>query len=174
MLPDNNVEENLSLAYATVVSSMAGYELYMLSKDWGVDAQLAEVMKVDGSVEDTGVYVSVQLKACKNTRDLGQKIAYDIKNKARNKLTKTKTNAAVPKILVVLCLDTQKSNWMKQDLSQLIVKKCAYWYYLEGMPKVPNDDHTTVLHIPKENVFSPENIQKIMNCVKTGGDLHDL
>ena len=58
--------------------------------------------------------------------------------------------------------------------NNLILKKCAYWYYLEGMGEVDDNDSTTVLHIPKTNIFSPENIQRIMSCIKDGGDLNGL
>ena len=148
--------------------------MYTLNRDWGVDAQIAEVQEINGSVEDTGVYVRIQLKASKNIRDLGDRIAYDLKNKARNKLIRRGSTTATRKILVLLCLDSRKENWVNQDLNNLILKKCAYWYYLEGMEEVDDNDSTTVLHIPKTNLFSPENIQRIMSCIRDGGDLNGL
>ena len=174
MLPDNIIEENLSIAYVKAVSSMAGYEINLPSRDWGTDVQLSEVDNNNGTIVDTGIYLRVQLKACKNTRDLGDKIAYDLKNKARNKLIQQRTSTATPIILVVLCLDPSKINWVTQDLDKLILKKCAYWCYLEGDTTVPDNENTTVLHIPKTNIFSAENVKKIMDCVKSGGDLHVL
>lgn len=173
MLPDKIIEENLSIAYVETICSMAGYEIAVHRRDWGIDLILSEVSKVGDNIISTGIYLDIQLKACINTRDNGTIISYDLKNKARNKLI-CQTNVGAPRIIIVLCLPETKEEWIDQGVDYLMLKKCAYWSYLGGQEEVPNNDSTRVLHIPKTNIFSVENIKRIMDKVKEGGDLNSL
>lgn len=101
-----------------------------------------------------------------------EEIVYDLRNKNYNDLVDT--DVGTKRILVVLLLPTDKESWINQDAESLIMKKSAYWFYLEGQDPAENEEGTTRIKIPKENLFSVENLDKIMKKIKDGGDLNNL
>lgn len=174
LLTDQKIAEEISKAYARVVAHMAGYETGEYHNDWGTDMMISEVHKVNDQFIQTGVNLIVQLKSTKNAREIGgDRISYDLENKTRNKLVYNQ-GVGSPQILVVLCLPEQKEHWAVHDVEKLVLKKCAYWYYMQGQPTVTNDNSTTVVHIPKSQTFSMENLKKIMDVVKNRGDLNSI
>ena len=73
--------------------------------------------------------------------------------------------------LVVFIMPKNKDEWLNQDINSLILKKCAYWVYLGGKPKVRDDESTTAVNIPKKNIFSVDTLNRLMTKIQNGGEL---
>lgn len=173
MLPDPDIEEALSVAYIQAICGMAGCNYSIDRKDFGTDITIKDVGKRDsGKLYDTGHNVIVQIKATKNIREDANQINYDLKNKNYNDLALSE--GGTKKLLVVLILPPDKTAWLVQNINELILKKCAYYYCLEGSTSVDDNGTTTVVHIPKTNVFSVDVLKRIMMAIKQGRDLHGI
>ena len=173
MLQENDIKEGISKAYVRDICNSAGYNLSTDDKDYGFDITVKDIIKRDGNrFVYSGHNLDIQLKSTTNIRKNNFKIIYDLKNKNYNDLINT--DCATPRILVVLCLPDDSEDWVKQDINSLVIKNCAFWYYLGGKEKVENEESKTALHIPEKNIFSVENLNKIMDIVKKRGDLSAL
>jgi len=70
----------------------------------------------------------------------------------------------IPRILVVLFLPQQTSDWLTHSADQLILKRCAFWASLRGAPSTTNTFGVTV-HLPKEQVFSPDGLKDLFGRI---------
>jgi hypothetical protein len=176
MLPENDIKEGLSRAYLKAICNHAGYSIGVDEKDFGIDLTIKDIEKrPSGRTFSSGVDLNIQIKSTCRWRESsdGKFITYDLKNKNYNDLA-IRINNATKRILVVLLLPKEKENWINQDVESLMIKKCAYWYYLGGQPTVEDNDSTTAIKIPKSQVFSIEELGRIMTQIKNGGDLNEL
>ena len=173
MLPINDIEEGLSEAYVKAICSMAGYNTGKSHKDFGFDITVKDIIqRASGRTVESGFNLDIQIKATKNFRQNHASIIYDLKNKTYNDLTDN--SSPTPRILVVLCLPQNQDEWIGQDIDSLILKKCAYWHYLGGQTPVDDNESTTAVYIPKSNPFTVENLNKLMDSIKTGVDISGL
>lgn len=76
-------------------------------------------------------------------------------------------NLAVPRILIVVLVPPDIDEWILQDESQLLLRKCGYWFSLRGAPSVMNQSSKTV-HIPKTQVFGPTSLSDIFERLSGG------
>lgn len=173
MLQENTIKEALSLSYIKAISYYAGYTAGKSEFDYGVDLTIQDIeTRPSGRTYESGIRLGIQLKSTENFRETESEIIYDLKNKNYNDLIAAST--ATPRILVLLCLPDQKREWIKQDVNSLIMKKCAFWKYFGGEQAVSDIDSTTAVRIPKQNIFSPEKLQTIMNTIKNGRELNGI
>jgi hypothetical protein len=70
----------------------------------------------------------------------------------------------------LLTLPGDEKDWIAQDEDGLILRKCAYWMSLRGMPESP-DVNTVRLAIPRANVFSAPALRELINKVRAGEPL---
>jgi len=173
MLPDNHIKEGLSRAYVKAICNYAGCGIALDEMDFGDDLTIKKLTKrKSGRVYSTGHRIDIQLKSTINYREDKENIIYDLRNKNYNDLviiTKTGTK----KILVLLILPRDKREWINQDINSLVLKKCAYWCSLGGKDEVGDSDSTTVVKIPKNQVFSVENLKQLMEKIERGEDLNE-
>lgn len=62
---------------------------------------------------------------------------------------------AIPRLLVVLFLPLNSTDWLLQNEEELALRRCAYWVSLYDAPDTTNDTSVTV-YIPKNQVFNAE------------------
>ncbi|HYO58726.1 hypothetical protein [Archangium sp.] len=48
----------------------------------------------------------------------------------------------------------------------LIIRRCAYWLSMAGLPPITSE--SKVVHLPRTNVFSPEQLRSMMERVSRG------
>jgi len=175
MLPENDIKEGISKAYVKTICNSAGYSLSIDEKDFGDDITIKEIeCRSTGKTCPSGHCVAVQIKCTtiNHIREDGNFLTYDLRNKNYNDLINN-VNTATKKILIVLILPTDKREWVSQDIESLIIKKCAYWIYLGGRNSVADNNNTTAIKIPKENIFSEESINEIIRKIKSKEDLNE-
>lgn len=68
---------------------------------------------------------------------------------------------ATPRILVVLFLPKEHSNWIDHSDDALSLRRCAYWVSLRGAPESDNDTAQTV-YIPKTQRFDGPGLISLM------------
>ena len=174
MLTENDIKEALSRAYIQAVCCMGGYGFGNDMNDYGFDFTIKKIVRrTSGKLCPSGLNLDVQLKATTNYEINDMHVKYVLKNKNYNDLAQDNFGGT-KRILVVLLLPDERQSWLNQNIDSLMIKKCAYWISLEGETLKVNEESSTTIHIPKENIFSVENLNRIMEHIQNGGDLHAL
>ena len=174
MLTENDIKEALSRAYVQAICGMSGYNYSTDCKDYGFDFTIKGIIqRLSGKHCPSGLNLDIQIKATKNFEINDTHVKYQLKNKNYNDLAQN-MNGGTKRILIVLLLPENKQEWLSQDVDSLIIKKCAYWLCLEGMPLKENEESATTIQIPKQHIFSVDNLNIIMAQIQSRGDLNGL
>jgi len=159
MLPENFIKEKISIAYVNAISTIKSFSMEIISADFdSVDVSIRGKRKlVEESIWESPI-IDLQLKATSKPKIIKENIHFDLPVKNYNDLI---GNTATPRLLIVLVLPESKEEWVEHTLEYLMIKKCAYYLNLFGMPPTKNDAKVTV-HIPLKNIFSPETLYNLM------------
>jgi hypothetical protein len=152
-------EEALSRAYVAAVAAGAGYVTSMMDFDRdGVDIQI----RAGGTMRPS---LDIQLKA---TINLGQPKAgafrFPLKRRNYDLLL---ADTMIPRILVVLDLPRDETNWLQVTNDQLIMRRCAYWASLGGLSETANKESVTIL-IQSNNRFDVDSLRALMQQARKG------
>ena len=163
---------NKAYVYALAGSSRLNMEPPSSTKDefdYGLDGSFDPVTLQDGEITPSGFSLNYQLKSTKNWRDADTHIEYRITRKAYNKMAFQNSNGVVPIILILYCLPhaDECTNFHEEGM---LIKKCCYYFHITG-DKLPETVGSTVLHIPKANLLTPDKISSLLNQVQTEGGL---
>ena len=74
----------------------------------------------------------------------------------------------LPHLLVVVVLPEDEAEWLAQTEEQLILRRCGYWMSLRGRDEIQGDAGSTTVYIPRTQVFSVEELEKLMTGVSHG------
>jgi len=171
-MDDNHIKEQLSKAYAHAICSMAGCTTAQPLPDCGIDLQIEKTIDIEGGYIPSGLCLAIQLKSTTDYRIEEEQIVYSIENRAYNILAQS--NVATKRILVLFLLPSEKNEWLTQDLNSLIIRKCAYWYSLEGQEQKINENSSTTIRIPIRNLFSLDNLKLIFDKIEEGESPNEL
>jgi hypothetical protein len=138
---------------------LAGVGTSRPEPDYGIDLSLREIALVDGRYQDTSVQIDLQMRATTRAGMTETALVYDLDINAYNKLRTF--SAGVPRVLVVLVLPEDDSEWLSQSPDQLSIRHCAYWLSLEGAPPSKASRSVRVM-ISLGNVFSPEAVRTLL------------
>lgn len=147
-------------AFLMAVASVAGCAASFRrpdddSIDWMLSCRLPRRPKLD-----------VQMKTTIAETGTEDVISYALKKKNYDDLILT--DLVSPRILVLVLLPRDLSNWLVLSPAQLVLSHCAYWVSLRG--RLPSDNETTMtIHIPQVNLFGPESLHIMMNTINEGG-----
>jgi len=166
-----DIESELSYVYLNAVASLAGMSCKLGSRhddNRGIDAMVTAWLSPSEPAALTEVSFNVQLKATVTTpADDGSHLSYFLKEVSRYNDLRAAT-IAVPRILVVLFLPSEATDWLAHSVDDLVMRRCAYWVTLRGAPEVMTMSGTTV-KLPKAQVLSPEGITALAECLSRRG-----
>lgn len=159
LLTSADREEALSIAYVSAVAAGAGYTTSTRSLDRdGIDIQF----QAGGDMRPT---LDAQLKATVGLGNLKKGVyRYPLKRSNYDKLI---VASYVPRILIVLALPKKEVDWLNITPRQLIMRRCAFWVNLRGMPSTQNAESVTISIDPK-NLFDVAGLQALMAKAGTG------
>jgi hypothetical protein len=163
-MPDNlltstDQEEALSRVYVAAVAAGAGYLTSQPQPDRdGVDMQVC----AGGAMRPC---LDIQLKATINL-GLPASGAFRFPLKRRN-YDLLRAPTMVPRILVVLQLPSDQSEWLSIGPESLILRRCAYWASLAGQAETENTASVTVA-IPDEQRFDVRSLVGLMERARMG------
>lgn len=164
LLPPIEIESELSYAYLHAVAAHAGMSCECTNRHvdkMGIDAMVraCELFAHDSVLTD--IALDVQLKATVLTPVKADgNLSYFLHGVGRyDKLRKTTTN--IPRIVIVLFLPKEHSEWLTHTDEQLAIKKCAWWVSLLNAPAMDNKSGTTI-YLPEVQIFNPSSLREIM------------
>jgi hypothetical protein len=159
LLTSNDVAEALSKAYVNAIAARAGY--VTAHKDFDRDG-------VDVTIEAGAAMrpkLDVQLKA---TINLGTPVSGVFRFPCpRRNYDLLREETQTPRLLVVLALPRQASYWLTVSSTHLVLRRCAYWVSLSGMPETTNSMSVTI-DIPEANRLTVPVLQDLMDRSRRG------
>jgi Domain of unknown function (DUF4365) len=159
-------QEDLCIAYVQAVVSGAGMILDLVRRDYGIDGWISRIVNKNGRlVPSSGLPLRVQLKSSAHASFDNDHLKYALNERNYDILSDKK--ATLPSVLVLLLLPTHEEEWIEQDDERLILRKCAFWQSLRGLPETKNDSRVTI-SIPRKNLWNAENLLGIMNRIEQG------
>lgn len=166
---DINIQkEEFSYAYIYAVVSAAGYSCQISSRPMDIGG--IDVI-ISGEEQEYSLYpprLEIQVKSTSTDIIDDKFVRYPLKLKNYNELRKPKT--LVPKILVVVLIPNELSEWVRQSETELCVRRCGYWLSLKGQPETRNTESVTV-YLPRTQLFSVDSLKNIMQQIETRGTL---
>ena len=159
MLTDNQVKEQLSIAYVNAVAAACNFGCEFTRID--IDSVDATITCNGNLAHDSTIRspeIKLQLKATEIlTLNSNSEYPFVLKKKNYDDL---KANTLAPRLLVVLILPPVRANWLSHSINDLIIRNCAYWMNLNGMADIATDSKT--VHLPSINIFSPATLNDLM------------
>lgn len=159
MLPRNLRQEALSRAYVRAIAAQAGVICGNTEQDFGCDMVLREVEVHSQQYWDSGPQLDVQLKSTTWADVQKTEVVHDLEVRAYN-LLRLET-CTCPRILILLVLPEDETQWLTQSVEELILRRCAYWMSFRGSE--PTTNQTTIrITVPRANVFSVEALRRLL------------
>jgi hypothetical protein len=75
-----------------------------------------------------------------------------------------------PRILVLLVLPEEETQWTEQTEDHLLLRHAAYWLSLKGQGPTTNQKTVRVL-LPRSSLFSVQALESLMSKVRRGEPL---
>lgn len=167
MLTRNHRQEALSKTYVRAIAAQAGLICVEPELDYGIDLALRSIERKNNRYRDTGVQLDIQLKSSTRTKSTDAEVVYDLEVAAYNDLCDA--NTPCPRILVLLALPDDESQWLKEGPQELCLRQCAWWLSLKGSA-VSSASSTVRIAIPVSNVFSVAAVTAIMQRLRERKD----
>ena len=133
-IPIQSIEESISVSWVGAIVSRAGASFDIVNYDYGVDLTVRRIDSIGGKRMDMGGVFDCQLKATINWGKDDDFVVYDLDVETYNKLLYRRNNSSIPCFLVVMCLPKDKKDWLCVSEESLIIKKCCYYFSVEGTP----------------------------------------
>lgn len=151
-------KEQLSMAYIRAVAACAGFQVVRPEVD---DDSVDGIIMADFGRRPR---LEIQAKATSQDMSSGDHIRFPLKVKNYNEL---RIDTLHPRLLVVLLMPENESDWLTQTTERLCLHHCAYWLALHDQPPTSNTSTVTV-HMPRANVFNPDHLTDIMHRIQNG------
>jgi hypothetical protein len=159
LLTSQDRQAALSKAYASAIAAGAGYSTYIPD----IDRDSVDLGFNAGGTMRPNVHA--QLKATMNMRKNGNNFKFPLKKKNYDDL---RAPTQVPRILIVLGMPKRESSWVNVSVARLIMRRCAYWVSLQGMPELPDGQESKTVEIPIANVFDIDALKALMDKSRKG------
>lgn len=159
MLSENDIKEELSYAYVHTIATRAELSCEIVRKDRdSIDLHI----RARGSLHPESTLMSpqigVQLKA--SVIEPLPAGAFDFRLKRKN-YDDLRQRSMIPRILVVFVMPADPATWVTMSEEELVLRRCAYWCSLLGLPDSQNEKYEQV-RVDRRNVFTGEVLRSLM------------
>lgn len=151
--------ESRSRAYVQAVAAQAGLNYAVLAYDYGIDIVLREVEQVGPHYVDTGRALDIQLRSTAGALVTDTEVRYDLDVRTYDHLRDGQTRAT--RVLILLVLPSDETEWVKQTLDGLLVRGSAYWLVMRGRPAVENTA-TIRKTIPRNQIVTGDGLRQLL------------
>ncbi len=159
MLSDDDIREQLSIAYMHAIAARAGYawERTSIDRD-GIDGRvMARGLVVPGAAIRSPV-IGFQLKATTTIVGTPDPIVFPLKQKNYDDL---RGRCAEPRYLALLVMPQDPAEWLRLDVDALVLKRRMYWHTLAKAPATSNATATTV-YVPAVQALDVDALKNLI------------
>jgi len=168
-MTDNDIKEEISLAYLTAISSKAGIALNLKNRDVESEDVALTFQTYDSNGDKFISNLNMQLKTTSSISEYRIKsdvITYKLKIKNYNDLIAKRSTPIILGLLIIPNYQ-QCVNW---TIQQLILNGTMYWVSFKGAKKIRNFRKITV-RIPCSQMLNSTSLVEVMNKIAKGEDL---
>jgi hypothetical protein len=159
VLTENDVKEELSYAYVHAIASRAELACEVVRRDRdSIDLYIRARGRLHPESTLMSPQLGVQLKA--SVIDPLPEGAFDFRLTRKN-YDDLRQRSMVPRILVVFAMPNDPARWLAMSEDELVLRRCAYWCSLLGLPDSPNEKYQEV-RLDRTNVFTGEALRGLM------------
>lgn len=156
-------KEQFSLAFIQAVAAAAGCKVARVDvDDESVDLELIGAYHADD--RRPAPHLALQAKCTELDDGDGEILAFPLKLKNYDDL---RARCHVPRLLVVVCVPADVSAWLTATPEAMILRRCAYWRSLHGLPPADTGTKKTV-YVPRSQRFDPQALRGLMAKVSGG------
>jgi Domain of unknown function (DUF4365) len=171
LLPQQTIEERLSVAHIQAIAARAGVLISKSDLDYGVDGTFRAVIRKGNRLTEEGYGLDFQLKASIHCQIEPLHIRYDLEVKTYNDLADRHQNQhAMPCILLLKVLSTNEADWLNANEDGVFLGGACYWAYLEG--ELSSNKESVRIRVPRTKQFTPAALDRLLeanrNYVTTG------
>jgi Domain of unknown function (DUF4365) len=167
LLPEQTIEELLSLAHLQAIAARAGISIAMNDRDFGVDGTFRPLVKRGNRIFPNGYALDFQLKASTKYRSESNFIIYDLEAKTYNDLVQRRQSGDfIPCILILKTLPDRSDNWLVVSNHNLVIGGGCYWYAIDG--DYSENNYSVRIRIPTEQLLTPITLTNLLERVQTG------
>ena len=155
-------KECYSEAFLFAVAAAAGFGVAKPapdtdSVDWTLSAggELARRPKLD-----------LQLKATAMAQDVLGETHLTFRLSKKNYDDLRDDLLMVPRVLLVVVVPDDASNWLVQTEELMAMSHCGYWMSLAGLPELTHE--TVTVHVPRANRWERDSLMQIMARISIG------
>lgn len=163
ILPPQKQKEKISRLYVEAIATRLGYALSTYDPDYdGVDMGIRAGGKMRPAID-------LQLKATINLKGpIGKSYRFPLKRRTYELLQGD--NFWVPRLLVVLHLPRDKSQWIIVEDDELTLSGRAFWTSLRTLKTLKETDKRKwiTVPIPEVNRFNDASLPELMDQARTG------
>jgi hypothetical protein len=136
--------------------------------DYAIDLSVHAIRRVGHRHVEAGFSLDIQAKSTTTAGVTPTQVLYDMEVKTYDDLRDS--GVGCPRILVLLVMPEDETAWAEQSEDHLLIRKCAYWLSLKGMPATTNTA-TIRVTIPRANLFSVDALNRLMGKVRRREEL---
>jgi hypothetical protein len=163
-MEENEQKQQFSIAYVRAVAAVAGCNTVSFAVDEdSVDMGL-RASGIPGRIRSSP-QIDVQLKCTAHDIVRDDTVHFPIKRKNFDELLGQRYH--IPKILIVVTVPEAIDHWIEQSEEALALRRCGYWYSLRNLKSTDNRFNVS-LRIPRNQVFSPDALKKMMQDMADG------
>lgn len=165
MLIRSHRQEVLSRAYIHAIAARCGMLCSFRELDYGIDLTIHQIDRVGSRYRESGFALDVQAKSTTAALAMSDRVRYDMEVKAYEDLRQVVHGT--PRVLVLLLLPEEEDTWTEQQEDHLLLRRCAYWMSLRGLPPTANTA-TIRIDIPRSNLFSIDALNRLFEKIRKG------
>jgi Domain of unknown function (DUF4365) len=167
LLPQQTVEELLSLVHVQAIAGQAGVSMSYFDLDYGFDGTFRSIRARGSRLVTQGLAVDFQLKASVKYLIEPEYIVYDLEVKNYNDIIDRRlSSSGIPCILLLKTLPSNRDTWLTASEDSLVLGGGCYWAYLNG--ELSTNSKTVRIRISREQLFLPDSLQWMLNNVNLG------
>ena len=158
-------QEQFSKAMVRAIAAVAGYNIcaYEVDND-SIDLGLVGARRA--GVDVRSPKLDLQLKCTMQDAGAGASLPFDLSIKNYDDLRDPQVHA--PRILVVVCVPDDVTEWLHEQPEATAMRRCAYWCSLRGQPASTNAVQQRI-HIPRAQGFTVAALTQLMDTIGRGG-----
>jgi hypothetical protein len=156
--------ESLQESYFQAVVTAAGCIIFDSKRDDGIDALIKHRSKEHTKGQDQFLQIQLKSKGALPNPSAG-KVSAQFSRQRFELFAEVETS--VNKIVVIMHLPTDISEWISVDHDYLSLRHCSYWVNIRGQS--PGDAKRPYVYAPTSQIFDDIALCEIMSRIGTGG-----
>lgn len=157
MLPDTEIQKEMSETYLRAVVFRVGFGLDEPKNDRGIDGTIRDPNRLGRGIDR----IDYQLKSTTQYEIRDANIIYDLRVENYNQLV---IETDVPRVLILYLMPPDSDQWLSHSVDELILRKCAHWVSLMGMAPSRNSS-TKRVEVPLANIFSHDELPGMLHSL---------